>query len=135
MQDKIANGVKDVAGLIRGRRMQIPEKLSERFLEFVQRTIDACAAAQRAVNELDELVETGFGGAEINTVQRIITELNRIEKDTDRIQIELRSDLFGIERDMPPIDVMFLYQVIDWIGDVGDRAQRVGSRLQLMLAR
>jgi hypothetical protein len=30
---------------------------------------------------------------------------------------------------------MFLYRIIDWIGDLGDLAQRVGSRLELMLAR
>ena len=43
--------------------------------------------------------------------------------------------VFAIERDLPPIDAMFLYRILDWTGDIGDRAQRVGSRLQLMLAR
>jgi uncharacterized protein Yka (UPF0111/DUF47 family) len=30
---------------------------------------------------------------------------------------------------------MFLYKIIDWIGDLADRAQQVGSRLELLLAR
>jgi hypothetical protein len=30
---------------------------------------------------------------------------------------------------------MFLYKVINWIGDLADRAQQVGARLQLLLAR
>jgi hypothetical protein len=30
---------------------------------------------------------------------------------------------------------MFLYKIIDKTGGIADRAQRVGSRLQLMLAR
>ena len=30
---------------------------------------------------------------------------------------------------------MFLYQIIEWIGDVADRAQRVGNRLELLMAR
>jgi hypothetical protein len=30
---------------------------------------------------------------------------------------------------------MIYYRVIDWTGDLADRAERVGSRLQLMLAR
>lgn len=34
-----------------------------------------------------------------------------------------------------PIDVMFLYRVIELIGDLADVAQRVGSRLQILLAR
>jgi len=135
MQDKIANRAKDIAGIIRGRRMVFPADIGPRFKDFVKRCIDACMQAQKTVNELDELVETGFRGAEVELVQDLISELDRIETDTDTIQVEIRSKVFAIERDLPPIDVMFLYRVIDWTGDIGDRAQRVGSRLQLMLAR
>jgi predicted phosphate transport protein (TIGR00153 family) len=135
MQDNIANRAKDIAGLIRGRRMTFPADLGPQLKEFVKRCIDACLQAQKTVNELDELVETGFRGAEVELVQSLITELNRIETDTDKIQVDVRAKVFAIERDLPPIDAMFLYRVIDWTGDVGDRAQRVGSRLQLMLAR
>jgi predicted phosphate transport protein (TIGR00153 family) len=135
MQDKIANRAKDIAGIIRGRRMAFPADIGPLFKEFVKRCIDACMQAQKTVNELDELVETGFRGAEVELVQSLISELDRIETDTDTIQVEVRAKVFAIERDLPPIDVMFLYRVIDWTGDIGDRAQRVGSRLQLMLAR
>lgn len=135
MQDKVANRAKDIAGLIRGRKMSLPDSLGTRYLDFVKRGIDACEQAQKAINELDELVETGFRGTEVELVQEIITELDRIEKDTDVIQVEVRTSLFEIERDLPPVDVMFLYRLIDWTGDLGDRAQRVGGRLQLMLAK
>ena len=135
MQDNIANRAKDIAGLIRGRRMSFPAEVGPLLQEFVKRCIDACLQAEKTVNELDELVETGFRGAEVELVQNMINELDRIETDTDTIQVAVRTKVFAIERDLPPIDAMFLYRVIDWTGDIGDRAQRVGSRLQLMLAR
>jgi len=134
-QDRIANRAKDIAGLIRGRRMTIPESIAEDYAKFVGRGVDACKQAHRIIDELDELFETGFSGAEVDRVQDMIKELDRIEKDTDEIQIRIRSKLFDIERDLPPVDVMFLYRIIDWTGDLGDRAQRVGSRLQIMLAK
>ncbi len=135
MQDNIANRAKDLAGLVRGRKMVIPEQIGPLFVEFVRRSIDACAQAEKTVNELDELVETGFGGTEADMVQRLITELDRVEKETDQIQVKVRGRLFEIERDLPPVDVMFLYRLIDWMGDIGDYSQRVGSRLQLLLAK
>lgn len=135
MQDRIANRAKDIAGLIRGRRMTIPETLAEDFAQFVSRAVDACIQAHRIIDELDELVETGFSGTEVDRVQQMIKELDRIEKDTDVIQVRVRSKLFDIETDLPPVEVMFLYRIIDWTGDLGDRAQRVGSRLQIMLAK
>lgn len=135
MQDKIANKAKDIAGLILGRKMVIPPSMGELMREFVQRSVDAATQAQRAINELDELVETGFRGHEVEIVESMLKELDRIESETDAIQIQVRAELYKIEDSWPPVKVMFLYQIIDWIGDLGDRAQRVGSRLQLMLAR
>ncbi|HSS65981.1 MAG TPA: TIGR00153 family protein [Gammaproteobacteria bacterium] len=135
MQDNIANRAKDLAGLVRGRRMDIPDAIGSRFLEFVRRSIDACVQAEKTVNELDELVETGFSGSEVDTVQTLINELDRLEKETDEIQVDIRARLFEIERDLPPVNVMFLYRLIDWTGDIGDFSQRVGSRLQLLLAK
>lgn len=135
VQDKVANRAKDIAGLMLGREMAIAAELQPLIRAFVQRTVDASAQALKAMNELDELLETGFGGREAKLVENLVEELDDIEDDTDRLQIEVRRALFKLEKDMPPVDVMFLYQIIDWIGDVADRAQRVGNRLEQLLAR
>ncbi|KAF0190608.1 MAG: hypothetical protein FD165_2594 [Gammaproteobacteria bacterium] len=134
MQDRIANTAKDIAGLILGRKMMIPAIMEERFMAFVRRNIDATAQAQKAIDEFDELIETGFRGGEVALVEGMIRTLDEIESETDALQVEVRHILLAMEKELPPIDVMFLYNIIDWVGDVGDTAQRVGSRLQLMLA-
>ena len=135
VQDKVANRAKDIAGLMLGRQMVIPQPLQPLVRIYVQRSVDASAQALKAMNELDELLETGFAGREAVLVENLIEELGSIENDTDRLQIEVRRNLFKLEKDLPPVDVMFLYQIIDWIGDVADRAQRVGNRLEQLLAR
>lgn len=135
MQDRIANKAKDIAGLMLGRKMRFPDTMHAPLLDFVDRCSDATAQAQIAINELDELVATGFGGNEIDLVESMIDKLDTIESDTDDIQVAVRAILFKMEKDLPPVDVMFMYRVLDWIGDLADLAQRVGSRLELMLAR
>jgi predicted phosphate transport protein (TIGR00153 family) len=135
MQDKIANKAKDIAGTIVGRRMVLPEIIHEDYIRFVTRCVAACKQAKKAINEFDELVETGFSGREIDIVTEMITKLDSIESDTDNLQAEIRYEIFSIEKDMPPVEVIFLYKIIEWTGDVADHAQNVGSRLQLMLAR
>ena len=135
MQDMIANRAKDIAGVILGRHLVLPEDIHADYQRYVQRCVDACVQANRAINELDELVGTGFSGQEVKLVAEMINELDTIESDTDRLQAEIRHQLFEVEKELHPVDVMFLYEMIDWTGDVADRAERVGSRLQLMLAR
>ena len=135
MQDRIANQAKDVAGTILGRHMELPEIIHEDYIRFVTRCVAACKQAKKAINELDELVETGFSGQEIQIVTDMITKLDNIESDTDNLQAAIRRKIFEIEDTLPPIEVMFLYKIIEGTGEVADKSQGVGSRLQLMLAR
>jgi predicted phosphate transport protein (TIGR00153 family) len=134
-QDKIANTSKDISGLMLGRQMSIPPSLAVSFMEFAQESIATSAQALKAINELDELVVTGFSGREVSAVEDLIAELDRLEHRNDQQEIAIRAGLLAMEKDLPPIDVMFLYKVFDTIGDLADRAQQVGNRLQIIIAR
>ena len=133
--DKLANFAKDISGRMIGRQFGIPEEMQESFLKYVQRSLDSIHQAHRVIEEMDQLLETGFKGRELKLVNTMIQELDSIEDDTDQMQIQLRKMLLGIESRYNPIDVMFLYKVIEWVGVLADQAQRVGSRIELMLAR
>ncbi len=134
-QDKIANISKDIAGIVIGRKAELPEPISVLFIAFVQSAVDAANQAKTAINQLDELVETGFRGRETTLVMDMISELDDLEHESDKIERRLRHALFSIENDYPPLNMMFLYRAIDWIGKLADVSQRVGARLQMLLAK
>lgn len=134
VQDKIANRTKDVSGIVLGRKMQIPAAISELFLEFVERNVDAAKQARKSVRELDELFTAGFRGAEVDLVAGMIEELDQIETDTDDKQAALRAALFEIETTLNPVDAVFMYKVIETTGEIADMAERVGRRLELLLS-
>jgi len=134
-QDKIVNKAKDIAGLVTGRKMRFPSVLRDDLMAYLTRSIDAAKQAHVAIRQLDELLESGFKGREVTIVQKMITKLDEIENDVDMLQIEIRRELFQLEDNLPPVDVMFFYKVIDWIGELADQSQRVGARLEQLLAR
>ena len=135
MQDKIANKAKDISGLMLGRKMAIPQTLQPTMLDFVNTSIATAKQALTAINELDELLESGFSGHELVIVERLVEELNALERQADTQEVQVRSELFQLESELPPVDVMFMYRIIEWIGDLADRSEKVGSRLLLLLAR
>lgn len=135
VQDLLANRARDVAGIVVGRKMQFPDVAGQRAIELVKATVETCHQALKVVNELDELIETGFRGHAVRVVEDMLVELDNLESETDRVQVELRSDLFKVERDLYAVDVMFMYRVIESIADIADDAERVGRRFQLMLAK
>jgi predicted phosphate transport protein (TIGR00153 family) len=133
-QDKIANCTKDISGIMMGRKMVIPEAMAEIILEYAETAIATSAQALKAINEMDELLSTGFRGRELVLVEGLIEELDDLENKNDKLQIAVRAKLFKLESKLSPIDVMFLYRIIDGIGELADRAQKVGSRMQLLIA-
>jgi predicted phosphate transport protein (TIGR00153 family) len=134
-QDLIINRIKDIAGIMTGRRMQFPAALLAPINDYIQVTIDAVHQARKVLEELDELLESGFGRNISEVIGEMVVELGKLEERADAEQVSIRQRMLEQEAELPPLEVMFLYKIIDWIGDVSDRAERVGARLQIMMAR
>lgn len=133
--DKLANYSRDISGRIIGRQLVIPTEMQPLFKKFLSRSIDASRQVSKVLDEMEQLLETGFRGRELDFVNKMILELDQIEDDTDQYQITLRHTLLSLEKTLNPIDVMFLYKCIERISVLADQAQRIGSRIELMLAK
>ena len=135
VQDSMADTAQDIAGLMIERDMTVPEGMAEPLRELVQRCVDTCNLATKIIEEMDELIEAGFSGREASTVFDMAAELNLIEDETDELGVKLTQILFSKEDEMKPVSVMFWYQMIQWIGDMADYAEKVGDRMRLLIAR
>jgi len=134
VQDKMANRAKDVSSMVLGRKMHIPDAIADDFLEFVRRNIDAAKQARKSVRELRMLFTSGSHDTQVSLVESLIDELDQIETDTDTRQADLQSALFVVESSLEPVNVIFLYWVIELTGEIADMAERVGHRLELLLS-
>ena len=135
MQDSIADTAQDIAGLLVERKMEVPEGMAEPLTRFVTRCVETCEQAHKIIEELDELLEMGFRGREVDQVNAMVLELGHMESDTDVMGMALTGVLFAREDSIKPVSVMFWYQLIQWIGNLADNAEKVGDRLRLLIAR
>ena len=135
IQDHVANTAKDIAGLVIGRSIRFPEKLQDAVIELAVASAATSHQALKAIQELDELLAVGFTGREVRHVEGMLKALDKLEGVTDKLAIRLRAGLFKLEKDLPPVEVMFLYQLIELIGAVADDAEIVGDRLQILMAK
>ncbi len=134
MQDAIADTAQDIAGLLVERRMEVPCGMDEPLLRLVCRCIDTCRQAQAIVETLAERQDTGFR-ARASGVEQMVVELGNMETDTDVMGMALTRALFAEEDKLKPVSVMFWYQLIQWVGNLADYAEKVGDRLRLLIAR
>ena len=135
IQDRLANRARDIAGLMLGRKIEIPIELVEGVRDYYHKNLNTSAQALKAINELDELLETGFRGKEATLVEELVVELDELEHQSDVSQIKLRAMLFQMEDSLPPVHVIFLYKIIDRLGELADISQKIGSRLLLLIAK
>ena len=135
MQDSIADTAQDIAGLLVERKMEVPDDMNDALMKLVHRCVDTCNHSAAIVGELDELVEMGFKGKEAERVEEMVEELNKIEDETDELGMSLAKSLFANEEKLGAVSVIFWYQLIQWIGDLADYAEKTGDRLRLLIAR
>ena len=134
-QDRIANLAKHIVGLTSSRRMAIPAALAPAMTALVEAAVKPANVALEALNELDELITTGFSGKEVELVSAMIARLDAVEHAADIKEAELTRLLYSLEKSLDPVDVMFLYRLIEWIGDLADKSQTVGNRMLYLIAR
>lgn len=135
LQDSIANTAQDIAGLLVERQMTIPAFLHDPLIHLTARCVETCEQSARVIEELDELLATGFRGRQVEKVDAMLNELNELEDETDELGIALARALFDHEDEISPLSVMMWYRLIEWIGDLADFAENVGDRLRLLIAK
>lgn len=135
LQDVIANTVQDIAGLMLGRELTFPNEVAEIVGAYVNSSVAVIVETVSIIDELDELLESGFGNKEIQLIERLVTAVDEHEAEADDQQILLRRQLKQCEDRLSAVDVMFMYRVIELIGDVSDSAKRVGDQIHIIVAR
>ena len=135
LQDRIPNTAKDIAGLMVARQLAIPADLVETFDVFLKSSVETSNMATTVLNRLEELLQSGFSGREVDVIEEELGKLSESEHRSDEFKSEVQRKLLSLEHDQNPVDVMFLYRVIDWVGQLADDSQAVGNRMLYLIAR
>ena len=134
-QDSLADDTEQISQILINRDMEIPPAIKELLDELLADTLNICSEAKLMIEELDELVQVGFGGREYDKVIAMIAGVRRSEHDLDRILHQIKRALFSIEDSLPPVSVMFWYQIIDLLGNMSNKAENMSDRLLLFLSK
>ena len=133
--DGIPNASKDISGVMIGRKMVIPEQMSKQFTDCVNSAIRATHQACDAIKKVNEMQRSGFGGKNASELYDLVAQIEQLEQENDELEISLRNELFKIEQDLPPVDVIFLYDIINKIGILADISQTLGHILIRLVAK
>ena len=133
VQDNIADKAENIGVLMSLRAMKLPDWLADDFNAFLDKNIEAFEGARGIVNQLDELLETGFGGGEAERVLRKVEEVAQMEHEVDLIQRQMLKSLLTNEGELSTGDFFLWTKLFKQVGDLSNLSERLANRVRRTL--
>ena len=134
-QDDIADAVEDLTVIMRLKNIEIPEELLEPLMDLVQHVVDIANAACSMIRELEDLLESSFGGAEAEKIEKMAQELGTSEWEADKKQFLIAKKLFSMDDKLNAAELFLLNELIKNLGGVADQSEKIGKTLRMFLSR
>ncbi|MFQ5753846.1 MAG: TIGR00153 family protein [bacterium] len=133
IQDRIADCSEDIGYLLELRELKMPKNINDDFKAFLDKNLESFSVAQKIIRQMDELLESSFGGMEAEKVKKMVDEVAYKEHEADLLQKKLLKNLFSREKEIFYSDFILWLRIIEKISTISDLAENLGDRVRTML--
>ncbi len=133
IQDGLADAAENVAVLLTIKQIVIPKGMLNDFRRFRELNGHAFQLVQEIVSELDELLETGFGGSEAEKIRNRVRDVAYAEHQVDVLQRKLLKVLLSDEAALSAADLNMWVQLIKELSSISNMAENLADRMQMTL--
>ncbi|MEC7839232.1 MAG: TIGR00153 family protein [Chlamydiota bacterium] len=133
LQDSIADKSEDIAVLTTFKPLEILSEFDEIFQKFLDYNIDTFDKVRLIINELQDLLESSFGGKEAEKVRDMVDQVAYQEHEVDLLQRELMKSLIYAE-DQMSYTTFFLWQrIIEALAEISNLSEKLAWRVRRTL--
>ncbi len=134
-QDKILDHAENLAIMLDLRHTKIPKELQEVFIDHAKLVVKTVKAMEEAVENIRDLVETGFVKREREQTKEFVHKVHDYEWKADQKKYEMTKGIYRLEKKLNPMDMYHLLKIAEWVDDIADHAENVADWLRAMIAR
>ena len=133
IQDSIADSAENIGVLLTFKMARTFESFNDMLDTFVSKNMECFEQARKIVGQLDELLETGFGGAEAQRVRDMVGVVERLEHEADVLQREMLRELLRHDDDLSYGDFFLWTKVLQQVAAIGDRSENLAGSIRTTL--
>lgn len=133
--DDVADATEDLAVTATMRKLVWTDTLEASYRGLVDKVMATVACATIAVEELDDLTEASFGGAEAERFLEMVAAIGRAEHEADECQAVLVKQIYGSGDGWSTPDFVLWLKIVEATGSVADAAEGLGNRLRTVVTR
>lgn len=133
IQDGIADKAEDIAQLLTIRPLEKFDLFKDDFLTFYEKNLEAFISAEQVIKEIDELLESSFGGIEAEKVKDMVERTAFLEHEADILQHAFLKKFFAQSDDLsPPIFYLWM-RLIQEVCAISDLSENLANRMRMVL--
>lgn len=133
IQDRIADTAEDIAVLATLKPLVILEPFKQEFDEFLHKNIEAFKGVQMIINEINELLESSFGGIEAQKVRVMVDDVAFKEHEVDLVQRKLLKGLFQAETQMTYSTFDLWQRIFQATAAISNLSENLAYRVRMTL--
>lgn len=133
IQDGIANRAENIGVLLSFKFAKTFEPFTAKMDGFIKKNLEAFEGARDITGQLDELLETGFGGAEAQRVREMVDAVSVLEYEVDVLQAELIRELFSHEEELGYADFFLWTRIIRQVSKISDYSDNLATSIRTTL--
>lgn len=133
VQDSIADRSQDISILLTFKQARAYDGFESSLDEFLELNLAAFNLTRNIINELDELLETGFGGVEAQSVRDLVDQVALKEHEADVCQKELLRNLLAHEDTISYGDFYLWTRIIPQVAAIADRSENLANEIRTTL--
>ncbi|MBA3721283.1 MAG: TIGR00153 family protein [Parachlamydiaceae bacterium] len=133
LQDQIADKAEDIAVLTTLKPLEMLAEFKEDFNQFLIKNIETFEGVFLIIKELNELVESSFGGMEAAKVKVMVDDVGFKEHETDVIQYKLLKKLFNSEHLMTYTTFFQWQKLFESIASISNLSENLALRVRMTL--
>jgi len=134
-QDAILDHAENLVEMLDMRHTKIPKELQPIFIEHANLVIETVKAMEIAIENIRDLVETGFVKREREQTKEYIHKVHDFEYKADKKRYEMTKGIYKLEKKLSPMNVYHLLKIVDWVDEIADHAENVSDWLRSMIAK
>lgn len=134
IQDNIADKAENLGSLLTLKpRLTAPPEFESQLRGFLEKNLEAFEAVRRIVHELDDLLETSFGGAEAERVVELVHQVAKLEHEADVLQHEMLKNLFAHEDQLTHGEFYLWTRILRQLSELSNLSERLANRIRTLL--
>jgi predicted phosphate transport protein (TIGR00153 family) len=133
VQDSIADKAEDIGILLTLCPLENFQDFSSDLIAFFKKNERVFIDAKQIIEEIDELLESSFGGIEAEKVKTMVEQTAHKESDTKKMQTHLMKKLFTEGKELSTPGFYLWMRLIEEIGAISHLSERLANRIRMVL--